>query len=147
MKNILIGAGVIAVLLGGSIWWSKTMQSQDPEIISQSGLHWHPILKVYIGGEEQKIPANVGIGGQYSSLPMGMSPIHTHDDAVDGIIHLEFGGIVRNGDTTLGKFFDSWGKDINSLGANVVMTVNGVANTELGSYQMNDGDKIELRYE
>ncbi len=147
MKNALILGLAIAVLFGGSIWWSKSMQSKDPNVISQNGLHWHPTLEVYIKGEKQAIPPNLGIGGQYSSQPMGMSPVHTHDDAVDGIVHLEFSGIVRKEDTTLGKFLESWGKDINFFGSNVAMVVNGVENAELENYQMKDGDKIELRYE
>ena len=147
MKDVTIWVLVIAVFFGGSIWWSRSMQSKDPDMISREGLHWHPILEVYVNGEKQVIPANIGIGGQYSSLPMGMSPIHTHDDAVDGVVHLEFSGLVRKDDITLGKFIENWGKDINSFGSDVKMTVNGAENVELGNYVMRDGDKIELRYE
>ncbi len=147
MKNTLIWGLAIVFLFGGSIWWSKSMQSKDPDVISQNGLHWHPIVEVYVKGEKQAIPSNIGIGGQYSSQPMGMAPVHTHDDAVEGIVHLEFGDMVRKDDITLGRFLESWGKDINSFGSNVAMKVNGAENTELENYQMQDGDKIELRYE
>src|SRR3989344_3325474 len=138
MKDVTIWVLVIAVFFGGSIWWSRSMQSKDPDMISREGLHWHPILEVYVNGEKQVIPANIGIGGQYSSLPMGMSPIHTHDDAVDGVVHLEFSGLVRKDDITLGKFIENWGKDINSFGSDVKMTVNGAENVELGNYVMRD---------
>jgi hypothetical protein len=147
MKNALIWGLAIVFLFAGSIWWSKSMQSKDPDVISRNGLHWHPILDVYVKGEKQAIPPNIGIGAQYSSSPMGMAPVHTHDDAVDGVVHLEFGGVVRKSDITLGKFLESWGKDINSFGSTLVMKVNGVKNAELENYQMKDGDKIELRYE
>ena len=91
--------------------------------------------------EKQALPTNIGIS------PLGMTPIHTHDDATLGIVHLEFSGLVHKEDVTLGQFFTNWGKDINSFGTNVKMTVNGVENTELGNYVMQDKDKIELRYE
>ena len=78
---------------------------------------------------------------------MKMTAIHTHDDANNGIIHLEFQGIVKKEDTKLSNFFDIWNKDINSFGQDVTMSVNGVPNIELGDYAMKDGDKIELRYE
>lgn len=130
--------GVVILLFAGAIWWSKSLQSSDPNIISTRGVHWHPQLTIYVKGEKQEMPANIGIGAVHQ-------PMHTHDDMP--IIHLEFSGIVRKDETKLGNFFRIWGKDINSFGANVKMTVNGVANTELENYMMQDKDKIELRYE
>ena len=152
MKNILILVGVIAILFGGSIWWSKKIQESDPQVISRTGIHWHPILEIYVKGETQLISPNIGIGIGYASKPtydprMKMTAVHTHDDANDGIIHLEFEGIVKKEDTKLSNFFDIWNKDINSFGQDVTMSVNGVPNIELGDYAMKDGDKIELRYE
>jgi len=147
MKNITIIIGIVIVLFGGATWWSKSLQRSDPEVISRNGIHWHPILEIYVKGERQEIPANIGIGGQYSSQPMGMAPVHTHDDAVQGIIHLEFSGIVRKSDITLGQFLKNWDKDINSFGSTVKMAVNGAENAELENYEMKDGDKIELNYE
>lgn len=128
------------------------MQSSDPSVISSTGIHWHPILTIYVGDEKQKLPVDLGIGPQYSSLPsydpsMGMTQIHTHEDADEGVIHLEFAGIVRGEDITLGRFLEIWDKDTNSFGDNVSMTVNGEENAELENYVMRDGDQIELRYE
>lgn len=147
MKNALTWIVVIGVLFGGSIWWSKSLKFEDPDLLSKNGLHWHPILEVYVKGEKQIIPANIGIGAQYSSLPMGMAPVHTHDDVVGGVIHLEFESVVRKNETTLAQLFKNWGKDINSFGPSVKMSVNGVENTELGNYEMKDGDRIELKFE
>lgn len=151
MKNLLVILGII-VLLAGGVWWSKSLQKNDPDIIARNGIHWHPILEIYIDGIKQELPANIGIGAQYASAEtfdaqMGMTAVHTHDDADDGVIHFEFPGIVRRQDTTLGQFFEIWGKDINSLGLNLRMTVNGQENTEYGAYSMRDGDKIVLTYE
>ena len=146
MKNVIIILAVVVVLVGG-IYWSKSMQSNNPDIIATRGLHWHPTLKISVKGEDQIIPANIGIGGQYSSLPMGMSPIHTHDDASKGIIHLEFSGVVRREDIRLGKFFEAWGKDIKSFGKIFTVTVNGQPNSDPINYEMKDGDKIVINYE
>lgn len=138
MKKALITIVVAVVVLGGSIWWSKSLQKNDPSIVSRNGLHWHPELTIFVKGEKIEIQKNIGLGAVHQ-------PIHTHEDLP--IIHMEFSTIVRKDDLQLRKFFDVWGKDINSFGTNMKMTVNGQENAELGNYQMNDGDKIELRYE
>ncbi len=145
-KFIAIIVGAI-ILLSGGVWWSKSLQSKDTNIIATKGIHWHPEVEIYVKGEKVVIDQNIGIGAQYSALPMGMAPLHTHDDIDKNIIHLEFGDVVRKEDTVLNQFFKNWGKDIDSFGTLSSMTVNGVENTELGSYQMKDGDKIVLRYE
>ncbi len=137
MKNFLIISVAIILLVGG-VWWSRSMQSEDTTIISRNGLHWHPELVIYVKGEKLEIPQNIGLGAIHM-------PVHTHDDLP--LIHLEFQGLVRKQDVTLGQFFKNWGKDINSFGENVKMTVNGVENVELENYIMQDKDKIELRYE
>lgn len=133
----LFGAAII-----GSLAWFVMSQPKIPEseIISRSGIHWHPELEIYVKGEKVEFPANIGIGAAHQ-------PVHTHEDAKAGVVHLEFEGLVRKSDTTLGQFFKSWGKDIRSLGVNVTMTVNGQENTDLENYQMQDKDEIVLRYE
>ena len=132
---------IISFLLffGGMIWWSKNLQKNDPDIISRTGLHWHPQLTIYAKGEKQEVSPNIGMTGG------AMMPMHTHEP--DGTIHVESGGIVRKKDVTLGQFFKIWGRDINSFGINMTMTINGEENTELSEYVIQDGDKIELRYE
>ena len=138
MKNILIITAVIILLLAGGVWWSKSLQSSDPNVISTRGLHWHPTLEIYVKGEKLEIPENIGIGAVHQ-------PMHTHDDLP--AIHLEFGGLVREKELMLGQFFKNWGKDMYSFGTNMRMIVNGKENTEYENYIMQDGDKIELRYE
>ena len=149
MKFLLITLAVVALLVGGS-WAIGTMQQSDPDVISQSGIHWHPTLEIFVRGEKVDIPANIGLGQQYSSLPtydrsMGMTAIHTHEDMP--VIHLEFPGLVRTGDITLGTFLRVWGKDIRSFGESVRMTVGGAENIEYEDYIMRDGDNIELHYD
>lgn len=150
MKTILIVAAVAVALLVGGVWWSKSLQSSDLSTISTRGIHWHPQIEIYVKGEKQEIPANIGIGIQYASTPtfnqsMRMTAMHTHE--TDGIIHLEFPAHVTREDTKLKNFFAIWGNDIMEFGSSVTMTVNGTPNSELGEYEMGDGDKIELVYE
>jgi len=152
MKIFLILGAVILVLSAGVMWWSGSAQPNDSDIISTTGIHWHPELTILVKGEAQVIPPNIGIGAQYSSYrnfdkQMGMTAIHTHDDADRGIIHFEFSGTVREADLTLGRFLAVWGKDIDSFGKNPRMTVNGTENTELQDYVMRDKDKIVLDYD
>lgn len=128
-------------IIAGLVWFVASQpKTPESEIVSRNGFHWHPELSIYVKGEKQEFPANIGIGAVHQ-------PIHTHEDAKDGIVHLEFQGMVRKQDITLGQFFKSWGKDIRSFGTTTKMTVNGKENTELENYQMQDKDKIELRYE
>lgn len=129
----------IAVIAG--IVWLIASAPKTPEndIVSRKGLHWHPEVAIYVKGVKQEASANLGVGGSF------MAPVHTHEP--DGVIHLEFQGLVKKSAITLGQFFKSWGKDINSFGTNLKMTVNGKENTEYENYIMQDKDKIELRYE
>ncbi len=138
MKTVLIVGSVVAVLLLGSVWLSRSLQESDPDVLSRRGLHWHPLLAIYVKGEKVEIPQDVGLGASHR-------PVHTHEDLP--IIHLEFSGIVRRGDVMLGEFFKSWERDIRSFGTNMRMTVNGKENTEYENYVMHDGDNIELRYD
>ncbi|MDP3989405.1 MAG: hypothetical protein Q8P93_04185 [bacterium] len=139
MKAVWI---IMAVAVVGGIVWLVASQPKTPEseIISRSGFHWHPELTIYVKGEKLEIPENIGIGAVHQ-------PIHTHADSVQGIVHMEFQGLARKQDVTLGQFFKNWGKDMRSFGTNMKMTVNGEENTEYENYIMGDKDKIELRYE
>ncbi len=137
------GAGItlVGVLVSGLVWYAATHPPiPEGEIVSRNGFHWHPELAIYVQGVRQEIPANIGIGAVHK-------PIHTHDDNDQGIIHLEFQGMVRQQDIMLGEFFKNWDKAIRSFGANMKMTVNGEENTDYENYIMQDKDRIELRYE
>ena len=152
MKNtFIIGSIAATLLLVGGVWWLNSLQESDPNTISTRGVHWHPQIEIYKKGEKQDIPANIGVGMQYASMPtfdqsMRMTAMHTHEP--DGTIHLEISGRVMREDTTLGNFFVIWGKDMmGEFGTLTKMMVNGEETTEFGAYEMKDGDKIELRYE
>lgn len=131
---------VAVVLIGGLIMaYRSRPQIPESDIISRKGIHTHPELAIYVKGIKQEMPASLGV------KPSFMAPVHTHEP--NGVIHLEFQGLVQKKDIMLGQFFKSWGRDINSFGTNMKMTVNGKENTDHGNYLMQDKDKIELRYE
>ncbi len=135
----LIGCTMIAMFVGTLVWYESTRPPiPESNIVSRSGLHWHPELSIYVRGTRQETPANLGLG-------VAMQPIHTHDST--GVIHLEMNGLVRREDITLGKFFKVWGKDFWSFGTSTKMIVNGKESAEYENYVMHDKDKIELHYD
>lgn len=137
----ILGGGLFVAAIGVFVWYVATRPPIfESDIVSQSGLHWHPELTIYVKGEKQEIPANIGIGAVHK-------PIHTHNDNDKGILHLEFQGLVRKQDIALGIFFKNWEKDMRSFGINMKMTVNGKENTEYENYVMKDKDKIELFFD
>jgi len=163
MNNISTEAKVIGaisiftiiVLVGGVLLLSNQSKEDSSisqeQIVSGNGLHWHPKLEIYIKGEKQEIPAGVGLAGSTHQ------EMHTHDeDAKDGVIHMEMNGVVTKDETKLSNFFKIWGKKFSSSQifeftngeeGKVRMLVNGSDNEQFGSYQMQENDKIEIRYE
>lgn len=136
----LIGFGLFKLV-------SSQPQISESDIISKSGIHWHPQLAIYIKNKPQEIPANIGIGITHET-------IHTHDTT--GTLHLEFPGFATKNDIKLGRFFKIWGKQFNSNcifdycnqdDGKVKFSVNGKENSDLENYLMHDQDRIEIRYE
>ena len=137
-----IGWSTLGVAVIVALVWLVASAPKTPEsdIVSRGAFHWHPEVAIYVKGEKQEIPADIGIGAVHQ-------PIHTHtDDNKQGVIHLEFQGLARKQDVSLGQFFKNWGKDMRSFGMDMRMTVNGEENTEYENYVMRDKDKIELRF-
>jgi hypothetical protein len=137
--KIFIGLTALAVaLLVGGLVWSSALQADDPDIIASRGMHAHPTLEIFVKGEQVEIPENIGLGAVHK-------PVHTHDDLP--VIHLEFSSVVRRSDVRLGAFLENWGRDVDSFGTLVRMTVNEEESTEYENYLMRDGDKIQLFYD
>lgn len=133
---------VIVSTIGIGFWLTRlNLASPEKEMITRSGLHWHSQLLIHVGEGVVEIPPNIGIFGTIHQ------PLHTHsEDNKQGIIHMEFPGLVKRDDLRLGRFFKNWGKDIDSFGSLTKMTVNGENNEALKEYVMRDGDIIELFY-
>ncbi|MBF8280330.1 MAG: hypothetical protein HW383_103 [Candidatus Magasanikbacteria bacterium] len=143
---VIAGFGWLVAHKGNAAQENGATVSGD-QIISRSGIHWHPHLAISIKGVAQEIPEEVGLG------PVE-SPLHTH--AADGIIHLEYGGTVHESDTKLGRFFGIWGKKFdrdcifdqcNGSDGTVKFFVNGAPNSDFENYKMKDKDQIEIRFE
>ncbi len=142
---LLLAAGVIVG--GGLIGAFSLRQPGLSPTVSRQGIHRHIELRISILGQPQSIPANIGLSPREQ-------PIHTHEE--DNVIHLEFGGLVRQDDIRLGRFFDIWGRTFNRTcildacnGAQGVvrMFVNGQLNLEFEDYLMQDLDRVEITFE
>jgi hypothetical protein len=65
-------------------------------------MHEHANLQVFVHGESQPVPTDIGI--DTSDNPAYIASLHTHDDS--GTVHLESS---QSRTFTLGEFFDVWG--------------------------------------
>jgi hypothetical protein len=67
-----------------------------------SAMHEHADIQVFVHGERETIPVDVGVADTGESL-------HTHTD--DGVVHIESSQVRE---FTLGEFFDVWGVRLSS---------------------------------
>ncbi len=145
-KNWLIGAVVLALVVvfigpklkgGSSGTPSNANVANLPCLLPnvQLAMHWHPELKIIVDGEDEVIPANVGLDGSCHR------PLHTHD--ATGVIHLE-AQVVR--DYLLSEFLGLLGKTAEREGYDVKMTVNEKPSVEFGNLVLKEGQKIVLEY-
>lgn len=148
-KTIIIIVIVLAVLGLGVILFLQDAKNQpvQGDIISETGIHWHANLAIYIKGEKREIPTDVGLGVVHD-------PFHTHDTT--GQLHLEFNSRVTRQDTKLKEFFDNWNKAFNSNcifeycsgpEGRVKFLVNGQENQQFENYEVKDKDNLEIRFE
>jgi hypothetical protein len=117
--------------------------------LPQSGseaYHIHALMRVYVNGKQQPVPANIGIdpSGQF------LAALHTHDTS--GIIHMESDSFYP---FTLGQFFDIWGVKFTNtqLGAyynqgqnTVQVYVNGKKIPDPVNYKLKRHDTIVVAY-
>src|SRR5439155_9841839 len=87
----LLGVSAIVTLVlvlsssgGSGTHPSSGAAAVSGDVVSKHGIHWHPELAIYIHGQKQTIPANLGIGRSYSTNKwydpmMQMTDVHTHD--------------------------------------------------------------------
>jgi len=96
MTGYVLVLAIIAFLLYGTIWLLSLPKKESAVVISNTGVHYHAKLIVTIDGKDVPVPKNVGI------TALNHSPMHTHDD--DQVVHMEYSGVVRGSDLTLGRF-------------------------------------------
>lgn len=147
-RTLLLGIPLVLLALGAwAIIRSPKISDEDNPLISSRGIHWHPNIEIWIKGKRVTIPANIGLGGIHADT-------HTHKE--NDQIHLEMNRPVRENDTRLAKFFETWGEKFNSQcildacngeDGTVRIFVNREENFEFENYHMKDGDQIEIRYE
>src|SRR3989338_1786836 len=107
--------------------------------------HIHPYLQIFINGQKQEIPTNIGIKTNC------MNSLHTHDNS--GKIHVES---PEKRDFTLADFFAVWNK---TYSRNQILdykvddthimrqTVNGKETQDYENTVLKDEDEIIIYYE
>lgn len=88
--------------------WSNNLDQANQRLaalglptLSETILHHHVRMYIYVDGHPAVIPAEVG----YSQAQQVFSPLHTHDET--GIVHVE--SADPNFQPVLGQFMDVWG--------------------------------------
>lgn len=122
-------------------------------------MHIHPILKIFIDGQAQEIPANIGVEGlsgdstheQAKASATCLHFLHTHD--ASGTLHVESPVPM---DYSLGDFFAVWGKTFTKdqiLDSKVDdkhhihFIVDGQENSDFENLILKDKQQIEIKYE
>ena len=99
--------------------------------------HYHPRLRIVIGGEEVMVPANIGVDPDTGA----MSAVHTHE--TDGTIHIE---ADTTGEVfTLGQLFTQWGVKLTRTQIGGVRAEPGQMVTLTSNGTPVDGDPMDLR--
>ena len=101
--------------------------------------HIHPELTIEVDGDQQRIPANVGINESC------MAEVHTHD--ASGRLHIETQDQARLNELTLANFFAVWDKSFERGGYEETLRVNGEEYNTPEEVGFADGDQIEIRYQ
>jgi hypothetical protein len=149
-RNRFLGVVAVSVALSGAVGLAILL---PPSSTLNTSLHQHPNLQVFVAGEAQLIPGDIGIAAAnwvdhsldaYAEMG-GMSPLHTHDSS--GVIHVE---LSRWHPCTLGDLFAVWGQPFDGghlldQTGSVSMTVGGKASVEFRGLILQDGQQIVLR--
>lgn len=154
--GVALVVGIVVVIVGIVMWSSGAEGRKYADLSTHevaflcttdmaTRFHIHPMLHIVVDGQEQVIPANVGITSTC------MHPLHTHDDT--GRLHVE-SPVER--DFTLGDFFAVWEKPFTKdqildyrvdTAHTIRMTVNGQAVDTFEDTVLHDLDQIVIRYE
>lgn len=146
---VLGGVIVVGLFLLGRGGGSTSKTNREVAITCTTDMatrfHIHTHLQILINGQQQEIPANIGI-----SLGC-MHPIHTHD--ATGTLHVES---PEPRDFTLADFFAVWGKTFNQNqildyktdGSHIIkVTVDGASIETHENTVLRDNYQIIISYE
>jgi len=136
-KSILLIGGVALVAIGVLLWPSISGEEkliERVQCITSERFHIHTELKIFVDGQEEVVPANIGI------KPGCTRELHTHD--IDGEIHVE--SAVDRG-YKFSDFLWAWDESLDRPGYSLVMTVDGEETTN-PDFVMKDKQQIVLNY-
>jgi len=143
MKWLIVA--MLAVLLTACASQPENILDINLKDHNKLALHIHPILQIEINGQQQMIPANIGISSE------GMRVIHTHD--ATGTLHVES---PTPHQFYLQDFFTIWGKEFSDQCIfqhcenethDLKMYVNGEESGLFGALPLRDKDIIRIVYE
>lgn len=144
-KSIIVGVALLALIIAGFFFWPHkdttpglvtnntditSIPCLDPNIPTLKQ-HIHPHLQIFVDGENEIIPANIGLSSKCERS------IHTHD--TNGIIHVE---AQDNRQYTLGDFFSVWDKKIDRFGYKLETNFEGKPE----DLKLKDKQEIILKY-
>jgi len=127
--------------------------SMDPFICTplpagNNYVEFHPYLSIFINGQPQTIPANIGVNLDKSGNVISFLPVHTRENTGKLEVDSPFVRYFH-----LQDFFDSWGQPFDSthiLGYHTSpdhplhMTVGAQPRTDYGSFVLHDGQDIVI---
>ena len=148
-KKVILGSIQITIALIAVVVFGFSIVMETSATANNMLMHNHVSLNVTIDGKSIVVPTHIGMTqtGIFADLLLyadhsldkygmdGMSPLHTHDSS--GLIHIE-SNTVRN--YTLGEFLDIW-KGLNTVGKNVISSVDGKAVSDFRNVPLNDNAK------
>ena len=136
----VVGSGVAVLGLFIMLSLSSGSDSNDTNDVSGAPciysevFHIHSHLKIFVNGQEEVIPAGIGVE------PGCTREIHTHKP--DGEIHIE---AAKDRGFKFSNFLSVWGKSLERPDYTLIMTVDGLETTDT-SFVLKDKQQIILNY-
>lgn len=149
MNTKLIWGAIIVVVIGLFIWGNSTPRTAantfpntDIPCLANGhqslSEHIHPQLIITVDGENEVIPANVGITNEC------MAEVHTHD--ASGELHVESVYMGNIGELRLRDFFRVWDREIEREGYGVEIRVGGDVVESADDVRFRDKEQLEIIY-
>lgn len=148
--NTNIKIGIVVVIIAGLFIWGKMAQKDEMVMYKDTAVaclpnghqnvaeHIHPELTILVDGEEEVIPADIGISSTC------MPELHTHDET--GKIHAESAIPGRLAQFDLSHFFSVWGTEHDREGYDLEITQDGEVKSSIYDVKMVDLSEIVMKY-